>query len=65
MEANNESYKEAESKLRRIVAEIQNGDLDVDVLAGKIKEAIRLIRLCKDKLFKVDEEVKKILEELD
>ena len=65
MEANNESYKEAESKLRRIVAEIQNGDLDVDVLAWKIKEAIRLIRLCKDKLFKVDEEVKKILEELD
>ena len=65
MEANNESYKEAESKLRSIVAEIQNGDLDVDVLAGKIKEAIRLIRLCKDKLFKVDEEVKKILEELD
>ena len=29
------------------------------------KEATRLIKLCKDKLYKVDEEVKKVLEELD
>ncbi|MDR2810283.1 MAG: exodeoxyribonuclease VII small subunit [Tannerellaceae bacterium] len=65
METNNESYRDAETKLRKIVADIENGDLDVDVLSDKVKEAIRLIRLCKDKLFKVDEEVEKILEELD
>ncbi|MDR2389246.1 MAG: exodeoxyribonuclease VII small subunit [Tannerellaceae bacterium] len=65
METNNESYREAEEKLRRIVAEIENGELDVDVLSEKIREAIRLIRVCKEKLFRVDEEVRKILEELD
>lgn len=59
-----ESYNEAIDKLKKIVAEIENGELDVDVLSEKVKEASRLIKLCKEKLFKADEEVKKILEEL-
>ena len=60
-----ESYTEAVEKLRRIVSDIERGDLDVDVLSENVKEATRLIQLCKDKLYKVDEEVKKVLEELD
>ena len=54
-----ETYNEAIEKLRKIVAEIENGDLDVDILSEKVKEATRLIKLCKEKLYKVDEEVKK------
>jgi exodeoxyribonuclease VII small subunit len=65
METNEETYSEAVDKLRKIVSEIENGDLDVDVLSEKVKEATRLIKLCKDKLFKVDEDVKKALEELE
>ena len=60
-----ESYKEAVEKLRRIVAEIEQGNLDVDLLSDKVKEATRLIKLCKEKLYKADEEVKKVLEELE
>lgn len=60
-----ESYKEAMEQLRRIVGEIENGEMDVDILSEKVKEATRLIKLCKDKLYKADEEVKKVLEELD
>lgn len=60
-----ESYNEAIEKLRNIVAEIENGELDVNLLSEKVKEATRLIKLCKEKLYKVDEEVKKVLEELD
>ena len=60
-----ETYNEAIEKLRKIVAEIENGDLDVDILSEKVKEATRLIKLCKEKRYKVDEEVKKVLEELD
>lgn len=60
-----ESYNEAVDKLRRIVADIEGGELDVDVLSEKVREATRLIKLCKEKLYKVDEEVKKVLEELD
>ena len=60
-----ESYKEAIEKLRRIVAEIDKDELDVDLLSEKVKEASRLIKLCKEKLYKVDEEVRNVLEELD
>jgi len=62
---NIETYNEAIEKLRKIVTEIENNDLDVDVLSEKVKEATRLIKLCKEKLFKTDEEVRKILEELE
>jgi exodeoxyribonuclease VII small subunit len=60
-----ETYKEAVEKLRKIVTDIEIGELDVDILSDKVKEATRLIKLCKEKLYKVDEEVKKVLEELD
>ena len=58
-----ETYNEAVEKLRKIVADIENGDLDI--LSEKVKEATRLIKLCKEKLYKADEEVKKVLEELE
>jgi len=48
-----------------IVEAIEKGDLEVDLLSEKVKEASRLIKLCKDKLYKADLEVKKVLEELD
>jgi len=60
-----ETYNEAVEKLRLIVEDIERGELDVDILSEKVKEATRLIKLCKEKLFKADEEVKKILEELN
>ncbi|MDR0348241.1 MAG: exodeoxyribonuclease VII small subunit [Tannerella sp.] len=59
-----ESYNESIARLRVIVSDIEKGELDVDILSEKVKEASRLIKACKDKLFKADEEVKKILDEL-
>jgi len=59
-----ETYSESIEKLRAIVANIERGELDIDDLSEKVKEATRLIKLCKEKLCKADEEVKKILEEL-
>ena len=65
MAGKKETYNEAVDKLRKIVADIENGDLDVDILSEKVMDATRLIKLCKEKLYKVDEEVKKVLEELE
>ena len=65
MSEKKESYNSAVTKLRQIIEEIECGELDVDVLSAKVKEAGRLIKVCKDKLLKADEEVKKILDELD
>ena len=60
-----ESYNKAIEKLRGIIHDIESGERDVDVLSEKVKEASRLIKLCREKLFKADEEVKKILDTLD
>jgi len=59
-----ETYCKSIEKLRAIVANIEQDELDIDELSEKVKEASRLIKVCKEKLFKADEEVKKILEEL-
>ena len=60
-----ETYNKTIEKLRTIVAEIERGELDIDELSRKVKEASSLIQVCKEKLLKADEEVKKILEELE
>lgn len=50
------------TKLEQIVAQIERGELDIDQLSAKLKEAKELIAFCKKRLYQVDEEVKKLLE---
>ena len=56
-------YEEAIQELQTIVHHMENDDLDIDQLAVQLKRAQQLIKLCKDKLTKTDEEIKKILED--
>ncbi len=56
-------YEEAMRQLEEIVAKIENNELDIDELTTQLKKAKELISLCKDKLIKTDEELKRILEE--
>jgi len=58
------SYNEAYVRLEEIEAAIESNSLDVDDLSDKLKEASALLKICKEKLFKVNEETKKILEEI-
>ncbi|NPA37477.1 MAG: exodeoxyribonuclease VII small subunit [Chlorobi bacterium] len=59
------SYSEAVREIEDILSKIENEELDVDELSDKVKRVSLLIRICKDKLFKTEEEVEKILNELD
>ena len=43
--------------------EIENGEIDVDLLAEKVKRATFLSQICKSKLKKTQEELLKIIEE--
>ncbi|WP_299233466.1 exodeoxyribonuclease VII small subunit [uncultured Bacteroides sp.] len=63
MAAKKETYTDAMKKLETIVAKIESGELDIDQLGESLKEAQRLIKFCKDKLYKADEEIKKMLED--
>ena len=59
------TYKEALGRICEIVAEIERGDLDVDLLSDRVKEASRLLRFCDDKLRRVDADVRRALESMD
>ena len=58
------SYTEAFKQLQDIVQKMENADISIDDLTENIKQASRLIRICKDKLTKTEEEVHKTISEL-
>jgi exodeoxyribonuclease VII small subunit len=59
------NYAEAYEELQRIVSEIENGEISVDELSEKVKRATELIRICKLKLTTTEEDVNKILRDLE
>ena len=59
------NYTDAFQELQAIVAEIENGEISVDELSQKVKRAAQLIKFCKTKLSTTEEDVTKILKELD
>lgn len=59
------SYSESVKELESILEQIESGDLDVDALTDKIKRASELLKACKEKLYKTDEEIKKIMDTLE
>lgn len=63
MTVKKETYEQAMKRLEEIVTKIESGDLDIDSLGEQLKEAQKLIKLCRDKLYKADSEIKKMLEE--
>ena len=58
-------YEDALKRLEEIVSGIEENKLDIDLIGEKRKEARELIKFCRDKLYKTDEEIKKILETED
>ena len=59
------SYTEAFEELQTIVLEIEEGEMSVDELSEKVKRASTLIKICKNKLNSTEEDVSKILKELE
>ncbi|WP_294538602.1 exodeoxyribonuclease VII small subunit [uncultured Bacteroides sp.] len=63
MAAKKETYQQAMERLEKIVRQIDNNELDIDMLGEKIKEANDIIAFCSEKLTKADREVEKLLKE--
>ncbi len=58
------TYSEAFAELQQIVDDIENADIGIDLLDEKIKRASFLLKICKDKLYKTEENVTSVLEEI-
>ncbi len=59
------SYKGAVAEIEVILEKIENEELDVDDLTEKVKRVSSLIKLCKEKLHNTEQEVEKILKEME
>lgn len=64
MEENAMTYNQAISELEEIVRKMQAEDCDIDDLATYTARSLDLLKICKNKLLKTDQELQKILEEL-
>jgi exodeoxyribonuclease VII small subunit len=58
------TYSQALTELEEILNEIESEEINVDLLAEKVKRASYLIKFCKGKLRNTEEEVKKVLSEI-
>jgi exodeoxyribonuclease VII small subunit len=61
----NMTYEAAYAEIEAITREIESESVSVDVLADKIKRASILIEYCQQKLRSTEEEVGKIIKQMD
>ncbi|MEI6276030.1 MAG: exodeoxyribonuclease VII small subunit [Prolixibacteraceae bacterium] len=59
------SYKEAISEIEEILEQIENEEPDVDQLSEKVKRLSSLVSLCREKLHHTEDEIEKILKEIE
>ncbi len=59
------NYESAMEELEQIVSALETGNIPVDELSKKVKRAAELMRVCKSVLYKTEEEVNKILTDLE
>jgi exodeoxyribonuclease VII small subunit len=59
------SYKEAISEIEEILQQIENDEPDVDQLSEKVKRLSVLVTWCREKLHQTEEEIEKILKDIE
>lgn len=59
------SYNEAMTEIEEILDKIENEEPDVDELAEKVKRVAVLLKICKEKLLKTNEQVEQVLKEME
>ncbi len=53
-------YEEAIKQLELIVRKMENDEFEIDELSVQLKKAQKLLKFCKDKLTKTEEEIQKL-----
>ena len=59
----NLSFEESLEKLEEIVNELENGDVPLDDAIDEFSNAMKLVKLCNDKLTAAEESIAKIVKE--
>ena len=61
----NLGYAEAMTELEGILEELEGDHLDVDVLAERVRRASELIKLCRTRISRAQEDVNRIVTDLE
>ena len=59
------TYNEAITEIEEILERMEREELDVDELSEKVKRVSELVSYCRNKLKTTEEEVEKVLKEMD
>lgn len=57
------SYAEAVAEIEAILEKFNSEGFDIDTLAENVKRATELIKMCRERLRKAEEDVAKVLKE--
>ena len=58
-------YTDAMRELEAILDELEGDELDVDVLAERVRRASELIKLCRDRITRAQDDVSRIVADLE
>ena len=61
--AKKRTYEEMIARLEQLVSSMENNELGMDQLCDALEEVKSLLAQCRERLYKTEENVKKILEE--
>ncbi len=56
------TYEEAINRLEEIAHQMEENEIGIDEMAKHLKEAQELLAFCKKRLYAVDEDIQKIME---
>ncbi|MDX1603129.1 MAG: exodeoxyribonuclease VII small subunit [Salinimicrobium sediminis] len=59
------SYTEAFTELQQIVLEMENSEIGIDELDARVKRASLLLKICREKLYKTEQNVMETLKTLE
>ena len=58
-------YADAMDELEAILAELEGDDLDVDVLAARVQRASELLKTCRARIVRAQQDVDRIVADLE
>jgi exodeoxyribonuclease VII small subunit len=59
------TYTEAFAELQQIVLEMENAEIGIDELDARVKRASFLLKLCREKLYKTEQNVLETLKNIE
>ena len=59
------TFGEAVAEVEKILADLEQDEVDIDRLSDEVKRAVELIQICREKLEKTDGEVRELVAGLE